>query len=237
MKLTILMYHKVDELTPGVRFPGNYTSPAAFERQMDALLEWGYRTIDIGQWLAYRGDRRAPLPDKPLIVTFDDGYGCVARNAWPVLRARGMGAMMFLVAGQIAGTNAWDHDEREERLLDATTIRALQAEGVVFGSHSVSHVPLARIPELDAFDELMRSRAMLGAVLGRLPDVVAYPYSNQSRAVRKLAQRAGYRAGFRGKGRASSRRTDALGLYRIKPEPEWTIDDLRRRLEQRRWLP
>lgn len=231
------MYHKVDELTPGVRFPGNYISPGAFERQMDALLEWGYRTIDVGQWLAYRKDRRASLPDKPLIVTFDDGYSCFARNAWPVLRARGMGAMMFVVAGQIGGTNAWDHDEREERLLDQATIRALQAEGLVFGSHSVSHVPLARIPALDAFDELMRSRAMLGAVLGRLPDVVAYPYSNQSRSVRKLAQRAGYRAAFRGKGRLSSRWTDPFGLYRIKPEPEWTIDDLGRRLDQTRWSP
>jgi peptidoglycan/xylan/chitin deacetylase (PgdA/CDA1 family) len=237
VKLTILMYHKIDELTPGVRFPGNYISPAAFERQMDALVDWGYRTIDIGQWLAYRGDRHASLPDKPLIVTFDDGYSCFARNAWPVLRARQMGAMMFLVAGQIGGTNAWDRDEREERLLDQATIRALQLEGVVFGSHSVSHVPLARIPELEAFDELMRSRAMLGAVLGGLPEVVAYPYSNQSRAVRKLARRAGYRAGFRGKGRLSSRWTDALGLYRIKPEPEWTIADLARRLEQSRWFP
>ena len=44
MKLTILMYHKIDELPNGVRHPGNYVRPAEFERQMDALLAWGYRT-------------------------------------------------------------------------------------------------------------------------------------------------------------------------------------------------
>ena len=54
MKLTVLMYHKVDELRPGVRFPGNFVSPKLFEQQMDALLLWGYRTITLGQRLDYR---------------------------------------------------------------------------------------------------------------------------------------------------------------------------------------
>ena len=103
MKLTILMYHKVDELEAGVRHPGNYVSPAAFAEQMDALLEWGYRTIGFDQWLAYRGSG-ATIPDKPLIVTFDDGYTCFDSHAWPVLRAREMSATVFLVASQIGGT-------------------------------------------------------------------------------------------------------------------------------------
>ena len=46
MKLTILMYHKVDELPTGVRHPGNFVQPgASSSEQMDALLAWGYRTI------------------------------------------------------------------------------------------------------------------------------------------------------------------------------------------------
>src|SRR6185312_10542516 len=57
MKLTILMYHKVDELRPDVRYPGNYVAPGEFERQMDALLMWGYRTISFEQWLDYRAGR------------------------------------------------------------------------------------------------------------------------------------------------------------------------------------
>ena len=41
MKLTILMYHKIDELNAKVRHPGNYVSPAQFDQQMDALRRVG----------------------------------------------------------------------------------------------------------------------------------------------------------------------------------------------------
>jgi peptidoglycan/xylan/chitin deacetylase (PgdA/CDA1 family) len=236
MKLTILMYHKIDELTIEVRHPGNYVTPVQFDHQMEALVAWGYRTITFAEWLDYRDGRVTNLPAKPLIVTFDDGYTCFDRNAWPILRARGMGATVFLVAGQIGGTNAWDRDEEPERLLDVDRIRALQAEGVHFGSHSVSHVPLARIPEASALDELTRSRASLSELLERDVDVFAYPFSNQNGAVRELARRAGYRAAVRGQGRMNWKHTNAFGLRRIKPEITTTVSELRRTLTRERYL-
>ncbi|MEO7085094.1 MAG: polysaccharide deacetylase family protein [Gemmatimonadaceae bacterium] len=235
MKLTILMYHKIDEHA-GVGNPGNYVSPANFAAQIDALQAWGYRTIEFEQWLDARAGRGKRLPDKPLIVTFDDGYTCFDRNAWPVLRARGMGATVFLVAGQIGGTTAWEAAEPQETLLGATRIRALQADGARFGSHSVSHRPMARIPAADALDELTRSRGQLSALLDRDVDVFAYPFSNQSAAVRDLARQAGYRAAVRGKGRMNSPRTDPLGLRRIKVEPTTTIDALEKTLFIERYL-
>ena len=98
-----------------------------------------------------------------------------------MLKARGMRATVFLVAGQIGGTNAWETATRQFPLLDAARIRALQAEGVRFGSHSVNHRPLARIPASDALEELTRSRGSLSELLGHDVDVFAYPFSNQSR--------------------------------------------------------
>ena len=112
---------------------------------------WGYRTIGFAQWIDARNARTtANLPEKPLIVTFDDGYTCFDTHAWPALRARGMDATVFLVSGQIGGVNAWESDEVELPLLDAKRILALQNEGVHFGSHSVAHRPLAHIPVEDA---------------------------------------------------------------------------------------
>ncbi len=234
MKLTILMYHKVDELAPGTKRPGNYVAPRVFEEQMEALLAWGYRTITVHEWLAHREGRAASLPEKPLIITFDDGYTCFARHAWPVLRRRGMGVIMFVVAGQIGGTNAWDADEPQEPLLGAEQIVALHSEGVAFGSHGMAHQPLARIGPDRAWGELTRSRAVLADLLGSVPEVLAYPYSNQNRAVRELTARAGYRAAVRGKGRMNLRWTSAFGLRRIKVEHEWTVADLEQRLRRER---
>jgi peptidoglycan/xylan/chitin deacetylase (PgdA/CDA1 family) len=237
MRLTILMYHKVDELVQTVRHPGNYVSPAQFTQQVDALVAWGYRTITFGQWLDYRdGHVRNAFPDKPLIVTFDDGYTCFDQYAWPVLKSRGVGATVFLVAGQIGGTNAWEGDEISLPLLDASRILALQNEGVHFGSHSVTHRPLARIPVGEARDELTQSRRILGDLLGRDVDVLAYPFSNQSDVVRRLASEAGYRCAVRGKGRMNSTRVDTFGLRRIKIEPDTTVARLERILFRERYI-
>jgi peptidoglycan/xylan/chitin deacetylase (PgdA/CDA1 family) len=107
---------------------------------------------------------------------------------------------------------------------------------VQFGSHSVSHVPLARIPAAQALDELTRSRASLSELLERDVDVFAYPFSNQSTAIRELARRAGYRAAVRGQGRMNWKSTSAFGLRRIKPEITTTIAELRRTLTRERYL-
>jgi peptidoglycan/xylan/chitin deacetylase (PgdA/CDA1 family) len=235
MKLTILMYHKVDEPPAGVRTPGNFVSPQQFMTQMDALLAWGYRTISFDQWLNYRAGL-ATIPPKPLILTFDDGYTCFEEHAWPALKTRGMGATVFLVAGQIGGRNAWDRGEISFPLLSADRIRALQADGVHFGSHSVSHPPLAKIALTDAFAELARSRDALGDLLGREVDVFAYPFSNQSADVRRLVRQAGYRCAVRGKGRMNRRATDPFGLRRIKIEPTTSIAKLERSLIRERYL-
>lgn len=237
MKLTILMYHKIDEPPPGTRHRGNFVTPARFTEQMDALVSWGYQAVTFDRWLDYRAGNSTSLPAKPLIITFDDGYTCFDEHAWPVLRACKMTATVFLVASQIGGTNAWEDNELSFPLLDQTRIRALQDEGVQFGSHSVSHRPLARIPREDAFHELIRSRWALTEVLGRDVDFFAYPFSNQSRDIRELAQQAGYRCAVRGAGRMNWRRTDPFGLRRIKGESETTVSSLRSTLLKERLRP
>jgi peptidoglycan/xylan/chitin deacetylase (PgdA/CDA1 family) len=234
MRLTILMYHKVDEAPAGTKNPGNFVTPARFAEQLDALAAWGYQSVTFDQWIDYRNGLVKTLPPKPLIVTFDDGYTCFDQHAWPALKQRGIGATVFLVSSQIGKTNAWDDGEVSFPLLDAPRIRALQGEGVEFGSHSVSHKPLARLAADDAFQELNKSRWMLAELLERDVNVFAYPFSNQSREVRALAQQAGYRCAVRGKGRLCSKRTDPFGLYRIKVEPETTVSALRSTLLKER---
>ena len=235
MKLTILMYHKVDELPSDVRTPGNFVAPELFARQLDALAAWGYRTIDFADWLAYRDGGRT-LPKRPLILTFDDGYSCFGERAWPALRARDMGAWVFLVASQIGGTNAWDRGERTFPLLGPERIATLQREGVRFGSHGDLHVPLARVPREQAAADLRRSRETLAELLGQSVEVVAYPFSNQNRAVRQAARDAGYRCAVRGKGRMNSPRTDRFGLRRIKMDSTMTVDRLERTLFRERYF-
>jgi hypothetical protein len=239
MKLTILMYHKIDELPNGVRHPGNYVRPAEFERQMDALLAWGYRTIRFEQWIDDRDSRSATaLPEKPLIVTFDDGYTCFDAHAWPALRARGMNATVFLVSGQIGGTNAWESDEIALPLLDATRILALQSEGVHFASHSVTHRALVHIPAEEAREELARSRTQLASSLAATSTCSPIRSATRTATYESWLAKPAIAAPVRGKGRMNSPTTDLFGLRRIKVEPTTTVESLERTLarERRRWF-
>src|SRR5262249_919583 len=129
-----------------------------------------------------------------------------------------------------------DRGERSFPLLGADRILALQREGVRFGSHGDLHVPLARVPTEQAKADLRRSRETLGDLLGHSVDVVAYPFSNQNRSVRRLARDSGYRCAVRGKGRMNSTRTDRFGLRRIKMDATMTVERLRRTLFVERYI-
>jgi peptidoglycan/xylan/chitin deacetylase (PgdA/CDA1 family) len=235
VKLTILMYHRVEEIPPDAVHRTNFVRPAQFSEQLVALRDWGYRSVSFDDWLAYR-DHGRPLPSRPIILTFDDGYRSVADTAWPLLRSHGFDATTFLVTGQIGGTNAWDADERQDALLSADHVLALRRDGMRFGSHTRTHRPLTRISVASVEEELRQSRRDLEELLGESVYVLAYPFNNQNRAVRRAARHAGYTVAVRGTGRMNRRTTDALGLRRLKVDFRMSLRDLQWRLFRERWL-
>ena len=235
MKLTILMYHRVEDVPPGAAHRRNFVRPDQFASQLSALRRWGYSSIDFAEWLAHR-TRRLRLPRRPLIITFDDGYRSVATEAWPRLRAHGFGATTFVVTDQIGGSNVWDADEQPQQLLSSDEILALRRDGMRFGSHSRTHRRLTPLSAGELAYELWSSRQALERLLGEPVHTLAYPFNSQNRVVRHAAREAGYRAAVRGAGRMNRRATDPLALRRIHVHEEMSLRTLRWRLFHARWL-
>ena len=229
--LAILMYHKVDHILPGTRYPGNHVLPEAFEEQLAELKRLSYQSITLEQWIAYK-EKRAALPHRSIIITFDDGYESTHRIAWPLLRRYGFSATVFLVAGLIGKTNVWDVEERQEPLLNASEIREMQDGGITFGSHTHSHLALTRIPRDEAARELADSRKSLESLLERPVTTLCYPYAKQNRAIRDLAREAGYTAAVIGRGGKNRVWTDPYALRRIKIDTSTTLGVLRRKLRR-----
>ena len=98
-KIPVLMFHHItDTVSSDVEI-----TPEVFAMQMRALRDNGFTTITLRELVDYV-DYGAPLPERPIIITFDDGYLSVYEHAFPVLERYGMRATVFVI-GSAVGTS------------------------------------------------------------------------------------------------------------------------------------
>ena len=189
-RLPVLLYHHVGPLRAGA-VPGLTVSPQRFERQVRWLARRGYAGIRPADWAAWRRDGK-PLPAKPVLLTFDDAYADLAEHALPVLRRYGFGAVVYVVTGQVGGTNAWDEARgfATLRLMTAEQIRYWATQGIEFGAHSRTHADLTTLPAQELADEVIGSRNDLAAILGSPVVSFAYPYGFHNQAVDDCVRKA-----------------------------------------------
>lgn len=97
--LPILMYHSI--LKDDARQGKYVVSPDVLAADLDALLTAGYQTVTVSDLLAYVNDN-TPLPEKPVMITFDDGYYNNYVYAYPLLQQRHMRAVLSIIGSQTA---------------------------------------------------------------------------------------------------------------------------------------
>jgi len=198
--LPVLMYHKVGDCPAGSRLRKLWVSAADFRRQMDYLQRRGYTSLLLSELRDAELGRR-PWPEKPVLITFDDGYANNVEVAAPLLRGAGMKGNIFLVFETVGQHNFW-HDPAAEpwvRMLTWDAVARAQDSGVLeFGSHTMRHADLSRVPLDQARWELRESKKRLEDKLGREVLGFAYPYGAGAflPEVRALAWEAGYRYDF-----------------------------------------
>jgi peptidoglycan/xylan/chitin deacetylase (PgdA/CDA1 family) len=104
-EVPILMYHHItDENSNSVTITAEN-----FEAQIAALAEAGYTAISFDELLAYVNEG-ADLPDKPIVITFDDGYLSNYEIAFPILEQYGMHATIFAIGSSLGKDTYKDTD-------------------------------------------------------------------------------------------------------------------------------
>ena len=139
--------------------------PERFERHLYHIQRWGYTPITPGEWVEWRAGHR-PLPRKPIMLTFDDGYADLAAHAFPRLLHYGFRTTVFIVSGQIGGRNSWDNTPFAQSLLSADAVRYWSRNGIDFGAHSRTHPDLTRLSDAALEDEIWGCAADLTESLG-----------------------------------------------------------------------
>ncbi|MGW0535429.1 polysaccharide deacetylase family protein [Streptomyces sp. NPDC003032] len=185
----ILMYHSVARL-PNEATHGLSVSPDAFARQMEVLGERGFTPLTTARLAAIWRSSGAALPERPVLITFDDGYEGVHRYALPVLAKHGFASTLFVSTGWLRG----EHDTGGglDVMLDWDQVRELAAAGTEIGGHSHTHPELDQLPDEELRSELCRCRDIVAEELGTRPVSFAYPYGYSSRRVRACVREAGF---------------------------------------------
>jgi peptidoglycan/xylan/chitin deacetylase (PgdA/CDA1 family) len=221
--LRVLMYHKVNDL-----WPNPITVPTAvFDEQMTLLGELGYVPVSLERVRDHYVDG-LPLPERAVLITFDDGYRDNLENAFPILAAHGYPAVVFVPIAYLDDSRPLPHEEPLLRAgirnptLTWELLPELEAGGVRIEAHGIGHRRLAELTPGEALREITTSKLRLEERLGR--EVEAYAYVKGSRADYRpehasLVQQAGYKLGFTAVSGVNSPDTDRFQLLRYNVEP------------------
>jgi peptidoglycan/xylan/chitin deacetylase (PgdA/CDA1 family) len=173
-RVPILMYHSISDnlFAKSHRYYQINTSPNVFERQMRWLRHNGYRTMDLPEMLAAM--EAGQDLSKTVVITFDDGYQDFYTDALPVMKECGFTATIFLATDRIQDTSV-----RIEGVdyLTWREVRELHAEGIRFGSHTVTHPDLRSLGPEQIDYELGYSKETIQQKLGVSVRSFSYPFA------------------------------------------------------------
>jgi peptidoglycan/xylan/chitin deacetylase (PgdA/CDA1 family) len=177
----ILTYHSIDSTESPIS-----VSPTAFRRHVEWLAAGRLRVVPRPELL------RVPDGTDAVALTFDDAFLNFTEVAAPLLRAYGLPATVFVVAGHVGGTNAWGGAPTPGiptlPLLDWDDLAAIAEQGFAIGAHTRYHPHLDGIPSLELADEIVGAALDIERRLGTLPASFAYPYGTVTDAAAALVR-------------------------------------------------
>lgn len=179
-RVPVLMYHEIGDGPNEL-----YVSEKSLAEQLDLLARQGYHSLTLDQlYSVLTGE--APLPPRPVVFTFDDGYASAYSKAFPLLRRHGFTGVFFIYTNGVGAADRVTWDE----------LREMKAAGMEIEAHSASHSDLSllsRYPRrLQA--ETAGARATLEAQLGGPVEYFCYPAGRYNATVIQALQGAGYKA-------------------------------------------
>ncbi|MFE3329859.1 polysaccharide deacetylase family protein [Streptomyces sp. NPDC059176] len=223
------MYHAVGH-RPATATHRLSVSPEAFAEQMELLGDRGFTPVTTAR-LGRAWRRGEPLPPRPVLITFDDGYEGVHRHALPVLVEHGFVATLFVSTGWLRG--AHEEGGALDTMLDWDQVRALAAAGTEVGGHTHTHPQLDQVDDRRLRFETLRCREIIAGELGEAPVSFAYPYGYSTRRVRQMVRAAGFAQSLAVGNSLARRHQGPYALERVTVRRTTGIEEFERLVEGR----
>jgi peptidoglycan/xylan/chitin deacetylase (PgdA/CDA1 family) len=174
----ILAYHQFTRKKPANLMEVTDTS---FQQQMDYLKSAGYRVITLGELAGFLRMAR-PIPQRAVVITIDDGYHSVYDVAYPILKAHGFRATLFVYTDFVGARLGLTWDQIKE--MDASGVIDVQSHSKSHGSMSRSSTDISpNAYAMRVTREITVPEGLLRERLGKSIDQFAYPYGDSSSVV------------------------------------------------------
>lgn len=211
--IPVLMYHSVSAEPSTLSL-----APDQFEEQLKFLKSSGYQSLTPEGLSAHLSKRQ--LPQKKVVLTFDDGFKDNFDNALPLLKKYGFNAIFFIntkYLGQPASAICSDPVDQQRALMTGEHLVKMAKDGFVVANHFYSHTPLIQLSPDQIKDEYRRNFDALQAILGSLDSlsIVAYPKNKTNSSIIELLPQLGIQLAFGGGNRMLSLKANRFNLPRI----------------------
>ncbi|ERI94791.1 polysaccharide deacetylase [Clostridiales bacterium oral taxon 876 str. F0540] len=180
--IPVLMYHSIDfQPKNDLKVPKD-----KFEEQMKYLKENGYTTLTMEE--LYKAlNNMDEIPEKPVVLSFDDGYRDNYTEAYPILKKYNLKGTVFIISDLVDKSTAY---------LSSSQIKEMSNYGINIESHTVYHEELNLLSYDRQFKTLARSKKDLEGITGKQITALAYPVGKYNDNAVKATSEAGYKMAF-----------------------------------------
>lgn len=153
--------------------------------QLKTIKDNGYTTLTMAELNDYLL-KNQPIPEKSVIITFDDGYRDNYTNAFPILKEFNMKATIFVISSYL----------NRDLYLTSDEINEMSEYGFDIESHTVSHKKLSTLSYKEQLKELKNSKETIENLTHKQVISIAYPEGKYNNDTKKAVADAGYSMGF-----------------------------------------
>ncbi len=214
--IPVIMYHSIDyEAGNELR-----VSKDAFREQMKYLKDKGYTTLSLDELYSFMVNNK-PIPEKSVVLTFDDGYKDNYENAYPILKEFGFNAAVFIIVNCI---------DKEKDYLTSQQLKEMDVNGVSIESHTINHDQLDKLPYNKQVETLKSSKEYIEKLLNKKVKYIGYPYGKTNDSAIKAAKNTGYKMAFTTVSGWSNNNQGMYTLHRVYISANYDIKEFERRL-------
>ena len=200
----VLMYHVIARATASTPLAYLWVAPREFAAQMRWLDRHRYHVVTLQE--AYDAWHGAPLPSRPIVVSFDDGFRNQYTRALPILARHGWAGTLNLALSHYA-QRGWG--------LGPRAIAGMITHGWEIDSHTMTHAALPGLPAAQLGYQVAHSRSVLRRLFHVPVDFFCYPAGAYDAGVIAAVRRAGYQGATSTEG-GLARWNDLWALDRVR---------------------